>query len=349
MYEVTIVIPIYQVENYIKDTLLQALNQSFNSIEYLIIDDCGTDKSLQIVHFIKDTHHRGTDIRIICCEQNKGIAYVRNLAIEQACGRFIYFLDGDDGIADNCIQILYDYAIKYNTDFTTASYQTINIDGCKEYHLYKEQYINGIDTLASLHYNTRNGLIFTSMWNKLYRTEWLRKNHIKCIPGMIHEEPDFIIQLISHTRSCYLLPQITYFYNQRVDSITKKQRTFIPINEVENHIKSLSFRKEYALTLKAKTYFPSLALFLIKSSFNDASLYVSAKIFPKFNNNHLKQVLLLPFNLQDILTFKYNKIRVLSYYIINIFPLPIQRLFFQGTGKYKRFKWNLKKVINKQI
>lgn len=347
MYEVTIAIPIYQVEAYIENTLLQALKQSFSSIEYLMIDDCGTDNSLQIVQSIKHTHHRGKDIRIIGCDQNRGIAHVRNLAIEQAKGQFIYFLDGDDGISDNCIQLLYDYAIKYKTDFTTASHQIININGNKESFLYKEQYINGIDKLASLHYNTHNGLIHTSMWNKLYRTEWLRKNNIKCTPGIIHEEPDFIIQLISHTNSCYLLSQITYFYNHRINSATKKRRSFIPLEEIENHMKSLSFRKLYALTFKTKSYFPALTLYLIKNSFNDAFLYVSAKTYPSFDNNHLKQVLQFPFNIQDIFTFKYNKVKILSHYIIIVLPVPLQRLIFKGIGKYKRFLWKMKKVFFK--
>lgn len=340
MYEVTIAIPIYQVEAYIENTLLQALKQSFASIEYLMIDDCGTDNSIQIVHSIKETHHRGKDIRIISCEQNRGIAYVRNLAIEEARGKYIYFLDGDDGISDNCIQLLYDFATKYNTDFTTASYKKNKNNGNKEYYPYKEQYINGIDKLASLHYNTPNGLIHTSMWNKLYRTEWLRENHIKCTPGIIHEEPDFIIQLISHTKSCYLLPQVTYYYNQRINSSTNKQRSSIPIEEIENHMKSLSFRKYYALTLKTKEYFPALALCLIKNSFSDAFLYVSAKTYPSFDNNHLKQVLQLPFNLQDIFSFKYNKVKILSRYIVFILPISLQRLIFHGIGKYKRFMWN---------
>ena len=123
MYEVTIAIPVYQVENYIKDTLLQALNQSFISIEYLMIDDCGTDNSVQIVQSFIRTHPRGKDIRIISNDCNKGIAYVRNLAIEQARGKYLYFLDGDDGISNDCIQLLYDYAVEYKTDFITASYQ----------------------------------------------------------------------------------------------------------------------------------------------------------------------------------------------------------------------------------
>lgn len=345
MYEVTIAIPIYQVEAYIENTLLQALKQSFTAIEYLMIDDCGTDNSLQLVQSIIQTHPRGKDIHIISTKQNRGIAYVRNLAIEQARGKYIYFLDGDDSISNDCIQLLYDNATKYHTNFTAASYQATNINGHKTCYQYNEQLITGTDKLATLHYRANNGLIDTSTWNKLYNTEWLRENQIKCIPGTIHEEPDFNIQLISLTQICCLLLQIIYFTTKELVQLQKKQRTSIPIQEIENHMNSLSFRKQYAINLKNKPYFPDLALKLIKTSYNDAFIYVSANVYPSFDNNHLRQLLQLPFGLQDILSFKYNKIKILSRYILFILPITLQRAFLSTVGKSKRLLWRIKKKL----
>ena len=345
MFEVTIAIPIYQVEDFIENTMNCALSQSFHSIEYLIIDDCGKDKSLKIVEGIKQTHPRGEDIRIIKTERNSGIAVVRNLAIESAKGKYLFFLDGDDEISNDCIELLYNYISRYNVNFVSASYQKIEFNGTKTNRTYKKQYINEPDQLAKLHYKSNEGILHGTMWNTLYDVCWLRKNNIKCTAGTLHEEPDFLIQLIAETHSCYLLPNITYFYKLRNNSATQKQRPFIPLSEIESHINSLTFRKNYAITLKQKEYFPELALYIMRNNFKDASIYISAPIECHFSNIHLKKVLQLPFCLKDIIKFDHYRLKSLSIYLFYIFPIHIQRLILKSYIMPKRLWWRMKKHI----
>lgn len=347
MYEVTIAIPVYHVEAFIKDSLYSALDQTFRSIEFLIIDDCGKDKSMEIIREIASTHPRGKDIRIISHAQNQGIAVVRNTAIENSSTKYLYFLDSDDCITPNCIELLYKYAEEYQTDFATASYENIGLDGHRSKFGYPSQYITGKDRLATLYFtHYKREYIFASIWNKLYRTEFLQKNNIVCIPHIIHEEPPFIFQLIIHTNSCYTLPDITYIYKLREGSATQKGPRLIPIEEIRNHIKSVTIKKTIANQLKDKPYFPELALYIMHNCINDASIYVSAKKEEPFTDRDLKNILTLPFNRKEITHFSHKKFRVMITYSFFILPACIQRFFLLAYIKPKRYWWKLKRKLH---
>lgn len=85
-YEVTLSIPVYNVEKYIHTALFSALNQNFESIEFLIVDDKGTDRSMELVNEIVSTHLRKNDIRIIDNLVNKGLSECRNIAVRERRG-----------------------------------------------------------------------------------------------------------------------------------------------------------------------------------------------------------------------------------------------------------------------
>ena len=122
---VTIAIPVYNVEKYIKSCLQSVLCQSYKNIEVLIIDDCGTDGSMDIVRQIKNINPRGGAMRIISNKQNQGIATVRNQMIDEANGDYLFFLDSDDYITEDAISIMVDSSIRYQSEVTYASFRTI--------------------------------------------------------------------------------------------------------------------------------------------------------------------------------------------------------------------------------
>ena len=124
-YEVTIGIPVYNVEKYIRQTLESALAQTFPSIEFLICDDCGTDSSITIVEEYQLRHPRGKDIRILKQNKNKGVGCARNLIINEAQGKYLYFLDSDDLIVYDAIEVLYENARKYNSDIVYGSMEKV--------------------------------------------------------------------------------------------------------------------------------------------------------------------------------------------------------------------------------
>lgn len=121
--------PVYNVEKYVERALLSALNQTFESIEYLIIDDKGQDGSMNIVRRIVAEHPRGTDVRIVDHIINQGTGATKNTAIKEAQGEFLFFMDSDDEITPNCIHILYDKMMEVHVDFVAASFVRTDING----------------------------------------------------------------------------------------------------------------------------------------------------------------------------------------------------------------------------
>ena len=95
-YDVTIGIPVYKAVDYIEKTMESALNQTFGSVEYLVVDDCGNDGSIEVVERLQKEHQRGKDIRILHNNQNLGVGKTRNVILEEAKGEYLYFLDSDD-------------------------------------------------------------------------------------------------------------------------------------------------------------------------------------------------------------------------------------------------------------
>ena len=88
-YQVTIGIPVYHAEMYVRQAVESALAQTFESIEFLILDDCGTDSSMSIISEYQQTHPRGKDMRILNQSHHIGIGAARNEIVKEAQGRYI--------------------------------------------------------------------------------------------------------------------------------------------------------------------------------------------------------------------------------------------------------------------
>ena len=126
-YAITIGIPIYNSEKYVRRALDSALSQTFKSIEFLVCDDTSTDSSIAIVEEYQRDHPRGKDIRLIRNSRNVGIGESRNHLITESRTKYFFFLDADDVITENAIQLLHDAAEKYQTDLVYGSHEQIDM------------------------------------------------------------------------------------------------------------------------------------------------------------------------------------------------------------------------------
>lgn len=220
MYKVTIAIPVYNVEMYVKQSLLSALDQTFDSIEFLIIDDKGTDKSINIIRNVMETHPRGEHIRIVDHGVNQGTGATKNTAIKEASGEYIYFMDPDDLIEKDCIQILYDIICRKPVDFVAASHRIVNemLEETSAVVL-PDVSLEGPTALARYIFQQK-GIFNNATWNKLIRLSFLRENSISCIPHHRAEDVWFIFQVFYHCNNCILINNKLYSWRVNTNSFT---------------------------------------------------------------------------------------------------------------------------------
>lgn len=120
---VSIIIPIYKVEKYIKDTLESVVEQTYSDIELILVDDCGGDQSCDIAEkYLKETN---TEYQLVRHPKNQGQAAARNTGTKIASGRWVYFLDSDDLILKNTIEILVNQAIEYDSKVVFSNFRYI--------------------------------------------------------------------------------------------------------------------------------------------------------------------------------------------------------------------------------
>ncbi len=206
---ITISIPIYNVEKYVERSLLSALNQTYDHLEILIVDDKGTDGSMDVVLRVAAEHPRGNQVRIIDHGVNQGLSATRNSAIEHATGAYIYWLDSDDYITDNCIELLYNKAVETNADLTIGSFREIYVNGAlRNVHQLPSATYEGNDAYGQFY---KSGKFYVMTWNKLYKTEVLRNYNVRCINEM-NEDEYFSFQLFPVVKKLATISDITYSY-----------------------------------------------------------------------------------------------------------------------------------------
>jgi len=223
MYKVTIAIPVYNVEKYIKDSLLSALNQTYDNIEYIIVDDRGSDKSIDIVKDVLCNHPRGKEVRIITHPQNIGVGGARNSSIENATGDYIYFMDSDDTIEPETIQLLCNGIEENDIDVVEGSYRMLTNEG----ETILENILPNFCTkgrLAICEWMKQNRKYYDGYsWNKLFSLKLLREKNIRCIPSHRNEDVFFSFQVVLYAESIITLPVITYNYYMRQGSIVHQK------------------------------------------------------------------------------------------------------------------------------
>lgn len=324
-YDVTIAIPLYNAGNYINETMESALNQSFQNIEYLIIDDRGTDNSVEIIRQLQENHPRGKNINIISHDCNLGVAAARNTAINEAKGDYLFFLDSDDLITPDCIETLYRVANREKTEVTYASYREEweNKKRPEGNFILPDMQFDGEDQLAQFANQNLHQTLRSFVWNVLYDLSFLRATHLKFQPVTIWEDLLFYYDIIPLVKKAVLLKEITYIYIKREGSLSNYQpRTEIPREEIREHIQIREYCKERCKQLTEKPYFDNLVTKTMKLCVDTAAVAVEKrKIFvPRLETSEIKKLLKHPLPYSDIRKLKnYRMFNTLTY-TLNLLP-----------------------------
>lgn len=321
-YDVTIGIPVYKSGPFICRSLGSALLQTYPSIEFLLIDDAGKDGSLTIMREIQHNHLRGTDIRIISHVRNQGVAATRNQIIEEARGEYLFFLDSDDIISKNAISLLMHNARRYNADIVFGSYEKIEISGERNVYQYPSLQLIGQDKLAEFAYRKYAG-IQASSCNYLVKTSVLRENNLRFIDTNYWEDLVFTFDLVTYISRAVLLPDITYTYLCRENSLSHyQQRSHISKEEVMQNVKAINHLKETSSLLYNKVYFPHRCYNIVMTDFYIACNILKRRgnILPRISNWEIKNIMRHPAIWSQIRHFKHCRLKNIVLYLIGILP-----------------------------
>lgn len=285
--KISIIIPIYNVAAYIERCLLSALNQTYQNIEIILVDDCGNDSSMAISQTIIDNHIRGEYVKVVTHAGNRGLSAARNTGIDEATGDYLYFLDSDDEISSDCIAILVKPALLYRLDFVIANYRTIGTELGYPPLLLEEGCLHTNDQILS-HY--LKGDWYMMAWNKLINRKFVINNQLYFKEGLIHEDNLWSFILACKASTAYVLKNVTYNYYIHKNSITQKPsiRNFESYIEVIHSMVGF-IKKENTLKFNSEIYYfieivKSIFFFKInQSAISDDFKYSAYKRIRKCN------------------------------------------------------------------
>ena len=211
--KVSIIIPMYNVENYITECLESIINQDYGieNIEVILIDDCSNDNTLKKI----EKYIKKYNFILIKNRVNSGQAISRNKGIAKATGKYIAFLDSDDILYNNNLSDLYHELIKNDADLVIARLNSFNSKG--EYGYYSDKYIKEYKTT---NINASPNLLnCISICSKLYKTSLIK--NIKFLEHTFHEDNSFTLKTLFSANKIAIYPKYLYYRRIREDESNK--------------------------------------------------------------------------------------------------------------------------------
>lgn len=216
--QITVIIPVHNGEAHISDALDSLLRQSFSDYQIIIVNDGSTDNTLSVCRKYQNRH---ANITIIDKEKT-GVSASRNQALKQTDTPFVTFVDADDTVKPNHLEILYKEITEYNADLSITAPNYVAGEG------YTGKTQNNSEDTGDVHILGRDEAMFRALksedykgfvWNKLYKTEIICKNNI-CFDESISMKEDllFTAEYLKHCTKAVYTDVRTYNYIQRSGS-----------------------------------------------------------------------------------------------------------------------------------
>lgn len=218
---ISIIIPIYNVEQYIEECLQSVADQTMtDGVECILVDDCGKDNSAIIAKQFIESYSGNIHLTLIHHQKNEGLSAARNTGIHAAHGEYLYFLDSDDTIKNNCIELLLGLAQKHNAELVIGSYDT---GDSRMSQFDKIDYPECVDNKRDVKRMLLNYDILPVIANnRLVRRELIIQNDLFFKEGIIHEDNYWTFFLAKHVNRMAICKEKTYNYRLTPGSITNK-------------------------------------------------------------------------------------------------------------------------------
>lgn len=219
-YKVSVLVPVYNVEQYIGKCARSIFGQTYQNMEIIFVDDCSPDNSVGVVRqILEEFPNRKKQVKVIRHEHNRGIAAARNTLIEAAMGNFIVFVDSDDWMEPDMVEVL--VAKQKETGADIVSSNSFENDNTLNPHFINPTFNSKGDVLNF--FVCLNG--HHELWSRLYHRNLFVENHIRCVEGDNVSEDLFVTPcLFWYARSVAWVNRCLYHYVINHGSLTHSKR-----------------------------------------------------------------------------------------------------------------------------
>lgn len=278
---VSIIIPVYNVEQYIEECIKSVIKQSLQNIEIIIVNDGTRDNSINIIRKYIESDKR---IKLID-KKNGGLSSARNVGLDVAKGEYILFLDSDDWIEHTMAEDMYNYAVENKVDIVTSGYNRIDNNICTKVKspIESNRVYNKTEILNIISNESNNITWF--VWRNLYSRELITKNKIRFNENVkIGEDTAFNLEAFLSSNYIMSIPKNLYNYRNNPNSLT--QSSYKPNLEdslINQYNEKLKIYKKHNLNKKA---FIDLNLYFSTHSLN----MIIANIYNTNNNDKIEDL-----------------------------------------------------------
>ncbi len=249
---VSINIPIFKCEKFIFRCLESVRNQTYKNIEIILVNDCTPDNSMIIVQeFI--SNNPSLNIKTFNHEENSGLSVVRNSGIKNSTGAYLFFLDSDDEITNDCIELLVEKAKKTQAQMVVGQNRWINTfdNTTKDFGFPTKAQNDFYEDKMTIFSVYSNGGFPSSSWNKLIKRDFVVNNDIYFVPGLFAQDELWFFHLLLKIDSLAIIKDITYLYYLHGESVifNRKKKNFENFMTILEHF-SKSYEQENNPALK---------------------------------------------------------------------------------------------------
>jgi len=299
--KVSVIVPIYNVEKYLRRCLESLVNQTLRDIEIILVDDGSPDNSSEIYKGFIATDKR---IRLVK-KENGGLGYARNSGLEIATGEFVAYIDSDDYVDLNMFKKLYDTSKEYNLDTVYCGY--CNLDNELKINSFSEVEeltvfsskgeVNDVllDMIACEPSSNLERKYRMSVWHAIYSRNLIENNNIRFCSErqFISEDIIYHIDYLSKANRVAFIPDALYYYCYNEDSLTKTfradryEKSLILYYELLNRFKILKFDASYYKNRVDRFLLGYTRYTIVRLSKADISRDEKIEILRRISNNNV--------------------------------------------------------------
>lgn len=228
MVAFSVIIPVYNDEIYIKECLDSLKKQTFKNFEIICINDGSTDGTQRVL----ESYALNFPKFKIINQKNKCLSIARNNGLKEAIGEYIYFVDSDDILKENALEVAWNKCKEFNLDVLFFSFENFSnseamicryahmIDSLKRKCCYAQRPCSGQNMLVEFNENNE---YYVTVWAQIARKEFLKKNKIQFYPGILFEDNLYTMQVLLKSEKVMCINDILYGKRIRENSIVTRK------------------------------------------------------------------------------------------------------------------------------